>query len=87
MTNLNTGEIRKRVQDRATYNIVQLEKDIIQALDEIDRLREVLINAKYALQGAKKLTQGPSFELQDSIMCTLLEALRRIKAIEQAGVT
>ncbi len=42
MDELNTDEMRRRVKDRATYNVVQLEKDILATLNEIDRLREEL---------------------------------------------
>ena len=43
--------------------------------EDRDRLIEALEKSRGALQGAKMLTQGPSFERQDAIMCHILEAI------------
>ncbi len=67
----------KRWEDRADSAVQRAEEA------EVDKAKlvEALEKSRQALQGAKMLTQGPSFERQDAIMCHILEAITTVSAV------
>ena len=79
MTRLEAEEIIQGKRVRAHEEIL-VAYAFLEGLNSPEALqRKEVLELVKALERTKKLTMGPSFELQDSIMCEVLEALSKFK--------